>query len=244
MTPDQPVLAALLVFLAYTAVVALLWRVTGTHYEHLVDSRRTIVRGIVLPIGVGALLVAVAVTWFRWWEPALLPGVTAPAWTLVVPALVGLVAVINIATIDWRSPQARRLLPLLVVGVALVGFAEELVTRGQLAVGLREGGASELVVWLVTSVLFGLLHGINALFGQTGRQTVVQIVAAFFAGTAFFVTVAATGTLVAAMVLHALWDLGALGIQATGRQQRPLAGLLGLLAFAVATVAAVLVSIM
>jgi membrane protease YdiL (CAAX protease family) len=144
---------------------------------------------------------------------------------LVVPVLVGLAALINIATIDWRSPKAR-LLPLLVVGVALVGFAEELVTRGQLAVGLREGGAGELVVWLVTSALFGLLHGINALFGQSGRQTVVQVVAAFFAGTAFFVTVAATGTLVAAMVLHALWDLGTLGIQATGRQQRPAAGLL------------------
>ena len=240
MTLTQPVFAAVLVFLVYTAVVALLWRVTGTHYEHLVDSRRTIVRGIVLPIGVGALLLVVAVTWFGWWEPAMLPGVTAPAWTLVVPVLVALVAVVNVASIDWRSPQAR-LLPLLVVGVALVGFAEELVTRGQLAVGLREGGAGELVVWLVTSLLFGLLHGINALFGQSGRQTVVQVVAAFFAGTAFFVTVAATGTLIAAMLLHALWDLGTLGSQATGRQQRPVAGLLALLAFAAATVAAVVI---
>lgn len=243
MTPTQPVLAAVLVFVAYTAVVALLWRVTGTHYEHLVDSRRTVVRGILLPIGVGALLLVAAVTWFGWWEPAVFPGVSAPAWALVVPALMGLAAVINIATIDWRSAQAR-LLPLIIVGVALVGFAEELVTRGQLAVGLREGGANELVVWLVTSLLFGLLHGINALYGQSGRQTVVQVVAAFFAGSAFFVTVAATGTLIAAMVLHALWDLGTLGIQATGRQQRPVAGLLALLAFAVAAVAAVVITVM
>jgi uncharacterized protein len=242
-SPGNPALAAIGVFVAYTVLVGILWRLTGTRYDHLVDSRSTIARGIVLPIGLGALLLVVTVTWFGWWEPAVFPGVTAPAWALAVPVLVGLVAVINIATIDWRSSQAR-LLPLLVVGVALVGFAEELVTRGQLVVGLREGGASELVVWLVTSLLFGLLHGINALFGQSGRQTAVQVVAAFFAGSAFFVTVTATGTLVVAMVLHALWDLGTLGIQATGRQQRPAAGLLALLTFGVAAVVAFVISIM
>jgi hypothetical protein len=45
-------------------------------------------------------------------------------------------------------------------------------------------------------------------------------------------------------VLHALWDLGTLGIQATGRQQRPAAGLLALLTFGVAAVVAFVISIM
>ena len=68
-------------------------------------------------------------------------------------------------------------------GTVLVGFAEDLVARGLLVVGLRDGGSSEWVVWVVTSVLFALLHAMNALFGQSMRTTVVQIVAAFAAGS-------------------------------------------------------------
>ena len=182
MSPGNPAVAALAVFVAYTVLVGVLWRLTGTRYDHLVDSRSTILRGIVLPIGLGGLLLAVMTTWFGWWESALLPGASGPSWALIVPLLFAVVAVLNIASIDWRSAKAR-LLPLLLLGTALVGFAEELASRGQLAVGLRESGASEVTVWLVTSILFALLHGMNVLFGQSGRTTLLQVVAAFFAGT-------------------------------------------------------------
>ena len=52
-----------------------------------------------------------------------------------------------------------------------------------------EAGASEVVVWLVTSVLFSLLHAMNVLFGQSGRTTALQLVLAFFAGSALAVAV-------------------------------------------------------
>ena len=233
MSPGNPAVAALAVFVAYTVLVGILWRLTGTRYDHLVDSRSTILRGIVLPIGLGGVLLAVVTTWFGWWGSALFPGASGPSWALVVPLLFAVVAVLNIASIDWRSAKAR-LLPLLLVGTALVGFAEELASRGQLAVGLRESGASEVTVWLVTSILFALLHGMNVLFGQSGRTTLTQIVAAFFAGTVLYITLMTTGSLIVAMVLHALWDFGALGILATDRQQKPIAGILALVTFLVA----------
>jgi membrane protease YdiL (CAAX protease family) len=232
-SPGNPAVAALAVFVAYTVLVGVLWRLTGTRYDHLVDSRSTILRGIVLPIGLGGLLLAVMTTWFGWWESALLPGASGPSWALVVPLLFAVVAVLNIASIDWRSAKAR-LLPLLLLGTALVGFAEELASRGQLAVGLRESGASEVTVWLVTSILFALLHGMNVLFGQSGRTTLLQIVAAFFAGTVLYITMMTTGSLIVAMVLHALWDFGTLGILATDRQQKPVAGILALATFLIA----------
>lgn len=241
MTPGNPALAAVVVFVAYMVLVGVLWRVTGTRYDHLVDSRSTILRGIILPIGLGGVLLAVVATWFGWWDAALFPGSIGPAWALVVPALFALVAVINISTLGWRSPQAR-LLPLLLIGTLLVGFSEELATRGLLAVGLREAGASEVVVWLVTSVLFSLLHAMNVLFGQSGRTTVLQLVAAFFAGSALYVTVMSTGSLLVAMVLHAAWDFGTLGILATERQQKPVAGVLAFTMFPLAAVAAVVVA--
>ena len=43
-----------------------------------------------------------------------------------------------------------------------------------------------------------------------------------------------TGSLIVAMVLHALWDFGTLGILATDRQQRPVAGILALATFLIA----------
>ena len=78
MTPANPALVAVAVFVAYTVLVGVLWRLTGTRYDHLVDSRSTILRGIVLPIGLGGVLLAVATTWFGWWEPACSRGRRVP----------------------------------------------------------------------------------------------------------------------------------------------------------------------
>jgi membrane protease YdiL (CAAX protease family) len=228
-TVSQPGLVAVGILVAYLVVVGVLWRLTGTRYDALVDSREHVIKGIVLPIGAGAVLLAVATTWLGWWHPALFQEPrSAPTWALIAPALFGLVALINIATIDFRSPKAR-LLPLILVGTLLVGFAEELATRGLPVVGLRESGFSEWQVWLITSVLFALLHGMNAFFGQSVQTTLVQIVMSFLAGTVLYVTRMTVGTLLVAMLLHALWDFGTLGIQATDAKQKPLAGILGLL---------------
>jgi hypothetical protein len=57
---------------------------------------------------------------------------------------------------------------------------------------------------------------------------------AFIAGTALFVTLVSTGTLIVGMLLHALWDWGTLGMQATGGRQKPIAGVLGLVTYAAA----------
>ena len=121
MTTDHPAVVAIGVFLAYMVLVGVIWQVTGTRYDALVDSRAHLLRGIALPIGLGALLLAVATTWLGWWHSALFEGSrSGPAWALVVPALFAAVAVINIATIDYRSPQAK-LLPLVLVGCLCVG---------------------------------------------------------------------------------------------------------------------------
>lgn len=77
-------------------------------------------------------------------------------------------------------------------------------------------------VWIVSGALFGVLHGINVLFGQSGRDTVRQVFFAFAVGSSFYVTRQVTGTLIVGMVLHAAWDFGFLATDATNGEQSQL----------------------
>ncbi|MFZ4719134.1 MAG: CPBP family intramembrane glutamic endopeptidase [Ilumatobacteraceae bacterium] len=236
MSVDHPALVVIGIFLAYTVVVAALWKVNRVDYRTIADDRTAIVKGIVVPIGVGAVFLAIAVSVLGAWHDSMVEtSDLAPAWVIVVPIVFGLVALLNISTIDFRF--AGNALPLLLLGTLLVGFAEEMVTRGVMIVGLREQGWSELRVYLVCTALFALLHGINAFFGQSTKDTVQQIVMAFIAGTALYLSRMSTGSLAVGMTLHALWDFGTLGVVHTKRQQQPLAGIVALLVYAGSMVA-------
>ena len=217
-----PVVVAVLAVVAYLAVVALLWRRNGVRYDALAESRDSVMKGIVVPMGVGSVLLVVVTTALGWWGPALVQSPrSGPTWALVVPVVLGVAAALGLASIDWSSPKARRVLPALALGCLLVGFAEELGTRGLVLVGARESGWGELAAALLTMVVFSLVHAMNGLFGQSWPQTLAQLGLTFVAGAAFYVTRMTTGSLVVAMLLHALWDFGLLGTRATGREVRP-----------------------
>ena len=63
-------------------------------------------------------------------------------------------------------------------------------------------------MWLFTSILFGLLHGVNVVLGQGAVLTVRQVIFAFVIGSVFYAIRRISGTIVVAMVVHALWDFG------------------------------------
>lgn len=215
MRVDPSVIVALVVFVGYAAVVATLWAVNKVDYATIGDTTSNAVRGIVVPIGIGGVLLAIATTWFGWWDQVLFENPrSGPGWAWVVPGLIGVVVLLRLSMVGWNSPRASALLPALVAGTLLVGFAEELLTRGVVIVGLR-ADLSEVWVWVGSCALFGVLHGINVLFGQSGKDTARQIVFAFAFGSAFYVTRQVTGTLIVGMVLHAMWDLGILAGPAT-----------------------------
>lgn len=203
------------VLVAYMAIVAVSWALLGVDYPTVQDSAGNILRGVVVPIGIGAIFLAGVTTWLGWWRPAMREEpVVAPRWLLAAPIVIGLAALGSAVSVDFTRVSLGYV-AMLALGVALVGFSEELVCRGLLVVGLR-GSVSELWVWLVSSLLFGLLHAINALFGQSVAATVPQIVFAFLVGTVLYVVRMTTGLLVVAMVIHALWDFGSLGSVGSG----------------------------
>ncbi len=221
MDVGNPVLAAVVVWLLYQAVVLAIWKINKVDYLHLADDRPTVVRSIVVPIGAGLVLLAVATTVLGWWDDVMAQPRTGPSWLLVVPALVAVMVVALIAGIDWRHPNARSVLPLLLLGTLFVGAAEELLHRGLLVSAAQQTGWSLWQVYLFSTVLFGLLHAMNVLIGMPAAGGAVQVVTAFLGGTAFFVTLFATGSLVAAVVLHALWDFALIGRTSTERPLKP-----------------------
>lgn len=239
----DPVLVVVGVYLLYLVLVGVQWRLAGVRYDRIAESGRSIVRGIVVPIGIGLLVLAAITTALGWWDDVLTQDRRGPGWVMVVPVLLAVTGLAAVARIDWRHDRAR-LIPLLGLGVLCVGGAEELLSRGLLVVGPQQAGWSLLGVWLFSSILFSLLHAINGFFGLPWPGVGLQLALAFLGGSAFFVTLMATGSLLAAVVLHAVWDLGTLGMGATERTAAPwqlglagltyLAGLAGALALVLA----------
>lgn len=191
--------------LGYMAVVAAAWFVGGLDYETVGESTSTVVKGIVIPIALGAGFLAVATSYLGWWGPAIHEELRAPRWLWAVPAVMVMPGLGALLGGFGPADRPGSYLLALGVGTLLVGFSEELLTRGTGLVGLR-GGFGEALSWFFSCLIFGLIHALNVFFGQPLGTTVQQIVFAFLAGSVFYLTRRLAGTLVVCMLLHAWVD--------------------------------------
>ena len=201
----------------YLAIVCVIWWMTGTDYETVGDTTRNVARGIVLPVGIGAVFLIAAASYLGWWRPALREARPAgPRWLLLIPVFFFVAAVGTLLSRNVSSLAPTYLL-LLAVGALLIGFSEEFLCRGLGLVGLR-GSVSEPAAWLWSCVVFAFLHGANALFGAAVGATLTQMGFAFVAGTVLYVTRRVTGALIWCMLLHAFWDFSSIasGAASTG----------------------------
>ena len=196
--------------IGYAILFLVLEMIMGVDYDVIGTTTDSIVRGIVVPVGIGALVLVIVTTWLGWWRPALRELPTdpprPPRWLLIVPILVFVATLLGIDYGNLGDMGAAMIL-WLAIGTALVGFSEEIAYRGLALVGFR-GGYSEVRVWLFTSLLFGLLHGVNLILGQGAVPTIRQFFFAFVLGSVFYAIRRISGTIVVVMVLHALWDFG------------------------------------
>jgi len=194
------------IWLLYVAIVVIMQKTSGIPYTEFGDSTANMWRGIIPSLLIGSLVIAALAFWMRWWGAAMRDQYrTKVGWALIAPAVFLLIALGNFAFTDWGNISAGFLLVALVLGI-LVGFAEEIVCRGMLLVGLR-GTFHEVAVWAFTCVLFGLMHGVNIFLGASVGPTVTQVIAAGMQGSAFYILRRYYGTLVWAMALHGLWDM-------------------------------------
>ncbi len=197
------------VFIGYMVIVFAMWTVFDIDYEAVQDTQQLALEGILIPVAVGAVYLAVVTSLLGWWGPALREQTrNVPRWLVIVPIVFTIGGLMSFGGADFGAIELTHVLTI-GAGVLLVGFSEELVSRGILLTGAR-GTFNEIAAWFTTCLMFGLLHIINIAFGAPTSSTGFQIVAAFLAGSTFYITRRVTGSLVVAMLMHALWDWGSL----------------------------------
>jgi membrane protease YdiL (CAAX protease family) len=221
-TPDLKVrptaLIGFAVAIGYPLLFTVLELLMKVPYTEIGTTTDSIVRGIVIPLAVCTVVMAVLASVLGWWRPVMREKPLGVKWMWAVPVIL---SVMVIAGIDYTQFGAIGLpyLGVLALGTAMVGFNEEITYRGIALVAFR-GQYKEVWAWLLTSLMFGLLHGANLVLGQPIVPTIVQVVFAFVLGTTFYVARRVTGSLLFMMVIHALWDFGSFsftgGLAATG----------------------------
>ncbi|KQO61424.1 CPBP family intramembrane glutamic endopeptidase [Curtobacterium sp. Leaf261] len=213
-----PVPASLLIGLAPIVVFAAVSAVRSRpsdDYAGVGTTIDSVVHRLILPELIAAGALALIVTGLGWWRIVTVDQRRgAPAWTILAPGLIVVAALGRLPFVEWGVRPLRYYL-LLGVAVLLVGVFEELLTRGVLLAGLR-ARLPEFWVWLLSSVLFGLLHLLNILAGAAVGTTIVQVVFAASFGSALYVARRTSRSIVLPVLMHALWDFGAIAVVATG----------------------------
>ena len=197
-------IVGIVIFVVYAAIFSVGFLASGVDYDAVGDTTSNVMKAIVVPVGVGALALLLITYFLGWWRPVFRDEDRAPRWTLLIPAFMAVAILAGLVTADWGRRDSSFIVWLM-VGTLFVGIAEEVLTRGLLLTAFR-GGMGEVGVWFWTSLLFGLLHALNILFGQSVGATIQQIVFAFVIGSVLYACRRATGLLVVPIVLHGLWD--------------------------------------
>ncbi|WP_104089934.1 CPBP family intramembrane glutamic endopeptidase [Arthrobacter sp. GMC3] len=229
------------VAVGYLVLVVLFQASSGVPYPEWGSSGANLFRGVGVSLIVGTIALAVVVTALGWWRPVLRDRHRSKhRWPVLVPALMAVMAIMILLSTDWGAYDGAFLGASLIL--LLVGFTEEIATRGVLLVALRSRFA-EVWVWLITTSVFALMHGSNMLLGQSDAETVLQVAFTFLAGTVLYIARRVTGSLIPAMILHAAWDFAnfATGVGTPADSAALATGLLPLLGlFALVSVAFVI----
>lgn len=177
-----------------------------------IESVDALVRGVIVPVTLGAAFVVAVVAWVGGWTQIFVSARRLRRWTLVIPVLLflGIVAVTNYGGL-LQAGVLHALV--LLAAVLLVGFAEELLFRGLGVAAFQSPGRSELAVAGWTSLVFGIAHGSNGFITGDFAAAVLQVVLTTLTGAVFYLVLRTTGLLVVAMAAHGLWDFGILSTQ-------------------------------
>ncbi|NQX17940.1 CPBP family intramembrane glutamic endopeptidase [Rathayibacter sp. VKM Ac-2857] len=177
---------------------------------------------IVAPILIGGLLLVGFGASTRWLRSTFSrQEIRGRGWMWIAVVVVLLFNVLRFASIDYGAAGFDWVAAWLLAGL-VIGFAEEVLTRGYVVRIMRSSGRSEIAVGLVSAALFAVLHASNFFLGQALVATALQILYTFFFGFCMYLALRVTRTILAPILLHASTD-PSIFMQAT----HPAAGPLG-----------------
>lgn len=203
---------AVLVTAGYLAVYLGISQLVALTLGHLIEpggplaSATNVLILLALPIGAGAVVIIVFLAAIGLLRPVFSrQPITGRPWMWIAVAVVAYPIVLRFIGIDYGSFAPGVVIVTLLTGL-LIGIAEELVTRGAGVTLLRKGGYSERLVAVLSSVLFALMHLINAIGSGITITIVVLLVYTFFFGICMYLVMRVTGSIVWAILLHGLTD--------------------------------------
>ncbi|GII99798.1 CAAX prenyl protease-like protein [Sediminihabitans luteus] len=174
--------------------------------DTVLDSAGTVFFGLLLPILVMGVLLAVLVRTTGLWREVFGPQpVQGRRWMWIAPVLVLVPVVLHVAATSWSSYDVSVVLTVLLLGLC-IGFAEEVLSRGVAVALLRRAGYGEKAVMVLSSLVFALLHSINVTSGMEIATVGVTVVYAFGFGVTMYLSMRVTGSIVPAILLHAATD--------------------------------------
>ncbi|MET0289072.1 MAG: CPBP family intramembrane glutamic endopeptidase, partial [Pseudoxanthomonas sp.] len=199
----------MLAVFAYSAWVMAVWIWRGVDYREIA-SEANLMLAVIQPLGIAAILLSIFNTWAGWWRATLFetPRLRRPVLRVVLLLPMMLFIAITLWTTDFTAIPMHHL-ALIAAATLLVGFCEEMTTRGILLVALRGSCRSEAWIWFGSSAMFGLLHATNGFFGIRWLS-LMQVILAFCVGTGLYLLRRLNGTLLLPMLVHAMWDFSTL----------------------------------
>ncbi|WP_339316071.1 CPBP family intramembrane glutamic endopeptidase [Paenibacillus sp. FSL R10-2734] len=198
----------LLITVGYLCIILPIQKLSGIPYQDFGASADNLYRSAVMSMAAGAVALIIVTSLLGWWRPALYDSSQQRwtyKWPIIAPFFMLLGAIANLFSTKFSNFDAKFILILIVFGL-LVGFCEELTIRGLLLTSLRSR-LSEGWVCILTSIIFGLIHGSNIFLGQDVGSTSVQMLSAAVTGLTLYILRRTTGSLIWAMLLHGLWDV-------------------------------------
>lgn len=202
---------AVLLIAVYWGVYQLLGLLCGTVFASQIDRGNfldpgTLFFGEIIPILISGLLLLLFARSVRWLGDLFGPQpVPRRPWMWLAVVLVLIPIVIRLVATEWSAYSVVTVLTILLLGLC-VGFTEELATRGLVVTMLRKGGSGERLAFVLSSLLFALLHSGNVLSGQAPLLVLITVIYTFGFGAMMYLSLRATGRLYWAMLLHAATD--------------------------------------
>ncbi|WP_258557935.1 CPBP family intramembrane glutamic endopeptidase [Rhodococcus sp. AG1013] len=174
--------------------------------DNVLSSAPSILFAMALPIAIGAIALLIVTV-----RLGLLGKIFGPqpirgrGWMWIGPVLVVAAIIAHLTGTDWSSWTGGQIAAMFVLG-GCVGIAEEFATRGLVVQILRDARHSEKFVAAISSLMFALMHSVNLISGMELTTVGATVIYTFAFGMCMYLTMRVTGTIWAAIVLHALTD--------------------------------------